>query len=414
MFYFESLKITTDTFNSPYSLTLKLDDHNLHFIASNNTELLSKLFLFIKDRSFYHQGNWLVDNYDLIHMNKSTFGKFAYQNFTFCDDTLIINLKWSVNKLIKFYKNFYKVKNNEVDELLKILEIKDVDINSKIKDLKLFEFIKIKLLLASFKNGKYVIIDLINYGNLSSIICDKLVKLLTNLKSKFHREYLIFINNKLDIKNKIILDSKDCLFFNKTLTIGDKYFPKNIKPINTWTITWNLIKVLKSDLLLVFVINLIIFTICIWMIVLDSRSGSASTTINNFIKNNGPLWKTITYLLYIFSYITIFTGWAIMRPKRKKYLAFLASNNCNKLFIAYIWPIVFGLVTIFSILVSFLLSIPTTTTSTQLSLSELKYQLAIFLYILYMTIFAIALSLQINQTIKPDSFKQRFIKIITS
>lgn len=93
MFYFESLKINTDTFNSPYSLTLKLDDQNLHFVTSNNIEWLNKLFLFTKDRSFYHQGNWLVDNYDLIHMNKSMFSKFANQNFTFCDDTLIINSK---------------------------------------------------------------------------------------------------------------------------------------------------------------------------------------------------------------------------------------------------------------------------------------------------------------------------------
>lgn len=414
MFYFESLKIKDDTFNSPYSLTLKLDDENLHFITSNNIEWLNKLFLFTKDRSFYHQGNWLVDNYDLIHMNKSMFSKFACQNFTFCDDTLIVNSKWSINKLIKFYKNFYKTKNSEIDELFKILELENVDVNNKIKDLKSFELIKIKLLLASFKTSKYVIINFINHDNLDPDACDRLVKILVSLKKRYQSEYLIFINNKLEIKNKIVLDSKEYLFFNKTLTIGNTYYVKNIKCISTWTIIWNLIKILWLDLLLVFIIDVIIFTICIWMIVLDTYSGSASTITNNFISNNAALWRTITYFLYIFSYITIFVGWAVMRRKRKKYLAFVASNNYNKLLIVYIWPIVFGLTTLLSIIIAFLLSITITTASTKLSINELKYQLAIFLYILYMTIFAIALSLQVNQTIKPNGFKQTFIKIITS
>lgn len=414
MFYFESLKINTDTFNSPYSLTLKLDDQNLHFVTSNNIEWLNKLFLFTKDRSFYHQGNWLVDNYDLIHMNKSMFSKFANQNFTFCDDTLIINSKWSVNKLIRFYKSFYKLKNNKIDELLQILELKEINLNTKIKDLKVFELIKIKLLLSNLKANKYVIINLINYSNLDSTSCEKLVELLEKLKTKYQSEYLIFINNRLDIKNKIVLDSKDYLFFNKTLTIGNTIFTKNIKHNNTWTIIWNLIKILRFDLLLVFVINLIIFTICIWMIVLDSYSGSSSTITNDFIRNNSAIWKTITYLLYIFSYITIFIGWAVMRRKRKKYLAFLASNNYNRMLIAYIWPVVFGVTTLLSIIVAFLFTIAIATKSTSLELNELKYQLAIFLYILYMTIFAVALSLQVNQTIKPDGLKQTFIKIITS
>lgn len=103
-----------------------------------------------------------------------------------------------------------------------------------------------------------------------------------------------------------------------------------------------------------------------------------------------------------------------MRRKRKKYLAFLASNNYNRMLIAYIWPIVFGITTLLSIIVAFLFTIAIATKSTSLELNELKYQLAIFLYILYMTIFAVALSLQVNQTIKPDGLKQTFIKIITS
>lgn len=117
--------------------------------------------------------------------------------------------------------------------MLQILELKEINLNTKIKDLKVFELIKIKLLLSNLKANKYVIINLINYSNLDSTSCEKLVELLEKLKTKYQSEYLIFINNRLDIKNKIVLDSKDYLFFNKTLTIGNTIFTKNIKHNNT-------------------------------------------------------------------------------------------------------------------------------------------------------------------------------------
>lgn len=418
MFYFESIKIQAPNLKTPYALTLKLNDKKLYFLTCDNDKWLQNIFNFTKNKQNYESGGWIIDDYDLIHLSNSQFNNFCYQKLSYCDESTIINPNFTVNKLIKIYASFFHLEKSFINDLLKKINFSNDLTNKKIKQLTKIEQEKLKICLACSKASEYIICNLLKNIFVQSEV-DEISNFLNYVSKQYNKTIICFVNSKTNFENLIFLDSKEFLTFNKLMTIStEKYLKPGYKLVkNKFSIYINLFKQINWEWFGLFVINLVLVALSIWIMnvpkISDTGNNQQLKQIVDFANQEVVIWNIIIYSLYFVTYINNLVWWKIMHKKRKAYLNFLDNIHIDAINKAVVWPVVYFLIIIMSTIIGFV-AVDISFTTTKLIVNSLWFALPLFLYIIYIVALILGLALQINQTIRPNTFKQTFIDIITN
>lgn len=418
MFYFESIKIQTSTPNTPYALTLKLESNKAYFLTSQDKFWLEQLFLFTKNKTGYKYGNWLINNYDLIHINRQQFNNFAYQNLSFCDDTLIFNKNLSVKKMLNIYTRFFQKNSTFAKNILSLTGLSKGLLSTKIKDLDKFRYLKLKLCLSCFKHSEYLICNFTKDLNLSGEQEKDLSSCINKIVNDYQKTIICFVDENYPNENKICLDKKEYLSSNKTVTISLQKYQKPGYKIwkNKLSVFTNIFEQINWEWILMFVINIALIAMCVWSmavpnLVTNESSGETIKRIVEFSKNNKILWTFFEYTFYVLVYANMLIWWKIMNKKRKKYNEFLDNVHVGNITKAAVWPTIYFLANATSIILGFMVI------NIYFVIEEiviyLWFALPLFLFIIYIVVLILGLALQINQTINPNTFKQTFINIIS-
>lgn len=415
MFYFESIKIQADSFTSPYALTIKFEKIQPYFVTANNIEWLNNIFNFTKNKKYYKNGSWFINEYNLSDMDNNNFKSFINKNITFCDENLIINKSWTVKKTIDFYKSFFKKNNEDITELLNIFSIEKYLFNVKLKELSNIDLIRIMLCLSSFKEGKYLICNFIDY-KLNKDQSNELIELTNTISNNLQKMLIVFLDNKNEHIAYINLESKDFLHFNKLLTLGEAKFEKQ-KILSKQHLSKfiYIYSIMKYEFFCLFLTNLLIMFGNVFMLSVTKINTTNTSLIKiiNYIEQYPLIWNIISYSLYVFIFINIIFWWLVMNKKINKYNNFLNNLGTNLLLNSLIWP--------FSLIITISIGVVVSFIGTQIifsitskNIDKLWFVLCLFLYMICYLILIIVSSFKVNQFIKQITFKETLIKIISN
>lgn len=363
MIYFESLKLKNNNFNQEYGLSLKIEK-GVHYFTSNSKKNLDSIYNYIRFRNDYLDGSLFIDNINISKLDANNFINFCYENISFCEDSLIVDQHISTYKLIEI---FYSFDNKHIEynlkQLLQIFDFDDNILHKKIKWLNEFDKWKFKLLLATIKPSKYLVIEPINYDFFRENVALEMKEILNAISEKLNKIVLVFQEyNNLLVDNIIDLNNKSNFQRNKRLTLTNNL--RFFSGFNLIKNHFNIYKIaLKSlwPLWLSFaVFSLIFTTVFIFMLSLygtNKNSNPSYEWLVDFAHKEGSLWLFGAYAIYSLNIILLTCVSLLVYFKTKNYLKFLNAFGVRNNLISLVIPLLILLMILLITILGFLINV---------------------------------------------------------
>ena len=416
MFYFESIKINSNSANdkNTLSLNLKLSDDKTHIITSKNESWLNDVYQFCKSKKNYETGGWFVDNVNLVKLENNDFKNFLYNKFSFCDENLIINKKWTVKKNLKLLSQLLNKNYNDILFLLDDINLNKIVLNIKINNLTAIEYTKVLILLSLIKtNTKYIFFNFLKLPTSFFEYRNEIIQIIKNITEKYKITTICFVRYTSEIDDILIIDSNKYFYNNDTLTIDDTVF-KDLKlsPYkNIFILLLQGLKLYNWKLLELFAVNFFFSIIAIFFLSLKFINNE-NDSIANFVKNNFILIQVMGYIFYLLTYCHLFF-WIWWNWKRINcYNSFLDSIGLTFKIRIIVTPIIIFTTIFISLLIAFIIN-SIIFINTMKIVNNFWFGLPLLLYIFFLVIFIIFIIIDINKSLKEISFKKMILEIFS-
>ena len=363
MIYFESLKFANNL-GHEYGLTLKLNNNQVHYLTSTKIDYLNQVYYLLKDKDNYVDGHLFFDNTEIMKLDSSKYSDFGYDNFSFFDESLIVDQHIKLKKLIDIFYSFdTKRIQTHREELLEFFGFDQTILNKKFKWLNDFDKWKFKLLLTLIKPCKYIIMQPINYEIYRENIAKSMQLILDKIVQKYNKTILVFQEfNNLLAKEIIDLNAKKYFTLNKKLTIiNTKYNFQGFNLVKNkfniykyaWLNTWQIWVIFSFFSLILTTAS--IFMLAFWAID-DNHIPAQYAHILRLIHRNSAIWLFGGYSIYVLNIVLLTIITIFLYFKTKTYLNFLNTFNVRNVLINLTIPLLMIVVTLIITIIGFLIN----------------------------------------------------------
>ena len=413
MFYFESLKIKSNpqVNDEKSGLNLSLLAGKNYILTSKDQEWLNQIFYFCKSKKNYLSGSWFVDDVNLVKLENNDFKNFLYNKFSFCDENLIVNKKWTVKKNLKFVCKLLNQKYN--DNFLDEVNLNKVVLKTKVAKLSLIEHVKLLILFSILKNNaEYILFNFVNLPQPFFEFRDEIIKIIQNISEKYNITTICFVRYSNEIENILVIDEPKYLYNSKVLTIDDTNFNElKLSPYKNYFIAfWQAVKLYNWKLVELLIATFVLSTIAILFLSMKFVTTNATSPLGNFAKNNHVLAEVMGYIFYFLTYCHLFLWIWWNWKKINCYNSFLDNIGLTFKIRIIIAPIIIFTTIFISLLLAFITNWIIFLNNIE-AVNSFWLGLPILLYIIFLVLFIIFIIIYINKSLKETSFKQMILEI---